>query len=79
MQDFSECGIAQGQIALEGAVISGVLSGASAGAKYYLSPSVAGAVQTSVPSGSGEVILQVGIAKNATDLFIQIGDPKVRA
>jgi hypothetical protein len=79
---FSEAAIAEssaGNISLNGAVIEGVLSGATAGAKYYLSAATAGAISTTVPTGSGEVILQVGYAKNATDLFCMIGDPKVRA
>jgi hypothetical protein len=54
---------------------SGVLGGftsLTAGARYYLDETTAGAISASVPTGSGHTIVQVGYAKNATDLQIQI-------
>lgn len=69
---------AQAFIATNGSKIIGVLSGATAGAQYYLS-TTAGALSTSIPTQSGEVIMPIGFALNATDLFVQIGEPRVRA
>jgi hypothetical protein len=53
---------------------AGVMSGFSsltAGDRYFLS-NTAGAISNSVPTGSGAVIVQVGYAKNTTDLDIMI-------
>lgn len=47
-------------------------SGLTAGSRYYMSDSVAGAITTSVPSGSGKTIVQAGYAKSATALHIHI-------
>jgi hypothetical protein len=47
-------------------------SGLTAGARYYLSGSVAGAITATVPVGAGNTILQAGYAKNATTLDIMI-------
>jgi hypothetical protein len=46
-------------------------SGLTPGARYYLSAASAGAITDVAPSGSGEVVFQVGIAKSATELLIQ--------
>lgn len=53
----------------------GRLSGFSAltaGARYYLSASTPGAIVSATPVGSGNTIIQVGYAKNATTLDIMI-------
>ena len=55
----------------ENGVLSGVLTGATAGDVYFLS-TTAGLISTTRPTGSGEVVQKVGYAKNATDLQIQI-------
>lgn len=47
-------------------------SGLTAGSRYYLSTSAAGEIQSSVPSGSGNVIVQIGYAKSATALHLHI-------
>lgn len=47
-------------------------SGLTAGSRYYLSASVAGAITTTVPSGSGKTIVQMGYAKSASALHIHI-------
>lgn len=47
-------------------------SGLTAGSRYYLSDSVAGAITTTVPSGSGKTIVQMGYAKSASALHIHI-------
>lgn len=55
----------------ENGVMTG-FSGLTAGARYYLSGSTPGAITSTVPTGSGHTILQVGYAKSATALHIQI-------
>jgi hypothetical protein len=50
---------------------AGVLSGATAGTPYYLQ--AAGGIGTSLPAGGSRVI-QMGIAYNATDLWVHIHD-----
>jgi hypothetical protein len=47
-------------------------TGLTAGARYYLSSATAGAISTSVPSGTGHTIVQVGYAKSATALHIHL-------
>jgi len=47
-------------------------SGLTAGDRYYLSDSAAGAVTSTVPSGSGKTIVQIGYAKSATSLQLHI-------
>jgi len=59
-------------------VISGAISLATAGDPYFLD-TTAGAISSSVPTGSGNVVIQVGYAKNADDLQIQIQSQRVRA
>ena len=50
-------------------VIEGALVGATAGDPYYWDGS---GLTTSIPSGSGSYVWQVGIAKNATDLAAEV-------
>jgi hypothetical protein len=49
----------------------GGFAGLTSGARYYLS-ATAGAITTTIPAGSGNTIVQIGYAKNATNLDIQI-------
>lgn len=49
--------------------LSGVLVAATAGTKYYWTGS---AYSTSIPSGSGNNVWRVGVAKNATDLAVEV-------
>ena len=51
------------------AVVSGVLTGATAGTKYYWDGS---ALTTTIPATSGSYVWQAGIAKNATDLLTTV-------
>jgi hypothetical protein len=54
---------------------NGNMSGFSAltsGSRYYLDDAVAGALTATIPSASGKTIVQVGYAKSATELAIQI-------
>jgi hypothetical protein len=46
------------------------LAGLTAGSRYFLD-TTAGAVTATAPTGSGSRVLQVGFAKNTTDLHIQ--------
>jgi hypothetical protein len=67
---------AQGTIGNPATVVTvgpclGVISGATAGAPYYLGSG--GSLTSSIP-GVGMRIIQVGIAKNATDLWVRIVD-----
>jgi len=64
---------ASGAIVTDG-LITGIGSAWTAGAAVYLS-ATAGALTQTAPSTSGQVVLKVGIAKNATDLQIKIGEP----
>lgn len=50
---------------------AGVLTGATAGTPYYLA---AGGGLTSTVPGAGRRVIQVGVAKNTTDLFVRIVD-----
>jgi hypothetical protein len=47
-------------------------SGLTAASRYYLDDTTAGAVTSTVPSGSGKTVVQVGYAKSATAMSIQI-------
>lgn len=52
-----------------GALLTGVLSGATPGAKYYWTGS---GFSATVPTGSGDYVWMVGQAKNATDLDVHV-------
>jgi len=52
-------------------IAEGVLAGATPGAAYYLQ--AAGGIGTAIPGGTARVI-QVGVALNATDLWVRIID-----
>jgi len=51
------------------------MSGLDAGDLYYLSPTTAGAITTTAPSGSGQAVTRVGEAATATDFSIQVEPP----
>lgn len=61
---------AQGKICSDGLVAG--LSGLTPGARYFQDPATPGALTTTVPTGSGESLVQVGFAKSATELQLQI-------
>lgn len=50
-------------------VITGVLSGATAGDKYYWNGT---ALSTTAPTGTGQYVWLAGVAKNATDLHVAV-------
>lgn len=53
----------------ENYVLTGVLSGATAGTRYYWNGT---ALTTSIPAGSGAYVWLCGVAKNATDLDVHV-------
>ena len=57
------------KFAANDAVVTGVLTAATAGDKYYWDGS---ALTATIPSGSGQYVWQAGVAKNATDLLIKL-------
>lgn len=54
-------------------------SGLTPGSRYYLSAATAGAVQSTIPTGSGHVIVKIGVAKNSTNMHLAIEDLGRRA
>lgn len=61
---------------------AGILSGFSSltpGARYFLSASTPGAITSTPPSGASDAIVQVGFAKSATELDLQIVPLSIRA
>ena len=62
---------ATGKVVRQG-VITGALSGATAGERYYMGSTGQPVLVGSVPSGGRTI--QLGIAKNATDLLVRIVD-----
>jgi len=57
-------------------IVTGVLTGAVAGATYYWNGS---ALSTSIPTGGGSQVWKMGQAKNATDLHVEIEHIKKNA
>jgi hypothetical protein len=57
-------------------VIPGVLTGATAGTPYYWTGA---ALSPTIPAGSGSHVWQAGVAKNATDLHVEVRFIKVNA
>jgi hypothetical protein len=57
-------------------VLTGVLSGATAGTVYYWTGA---ALSATIPSGGGSNVWRVGVAKNATDLHIEVAYVKKNA
>ena len=52
--------------------IMGGFSGLTTGGRYYLSASTPGAITATIPTGTGNTVVQCGYAKSATDLQIQL-------
>lgn len=47
-------------------------AGLTAGARYYLDATTAGAITSTIPTGTGNTVVQVGYAKSASALHIHI-------
>jgi hypothetical protein len=54
-------------------LLAGAISGATAGDVFYVAAS-GGLTAANTPPGGGNRVIQVGIAKNATDLIVQVID-----
>lgn len=54
------------------------LSGLTAGTRYFLSATVAGAVDTAIPSGAADIVQSLGVAHSTTALNFEAGVPIVR-
>lgn len=72
----TELAAATVRVAANDTVIEGILTGATAGTPYYWSGS---ALTTTIPAGSGSHVWQAGVAKNATDLHVEVRHIKVNA
>jgi hypothetical protein len=57
------------KVVKDSTVLTGVLTGATFGTRYYWDGSAITATQ---PSGGGAYVYQVGYAKNATDLLVDV-------
>lgn len=64
----TEAAASEVKIAGNDTVVSGVLSGATAGTAYYWDGS---SLVTTPPNGTGQYVVQAGVAKNATDLHVE--------
>ena len=51
------------------------MTGLDAGDLYYLSPSSAGSITTTAPTGSGQAVTRLGEAATTTDFSVQIEPP----
>ena len=56
-------------VARNDTVIAGAIAGATAGDKYYWNGT---ALTTTIPGGSGQYVWLAGVAKNATDLHVEV-------
>ena len=85
LADVSGAGAASRVIGMAGETVTsgnpikicsdGVIPGLStltAGARYFSNPAAAGGITTTVPAGSGNKIIQIGFAKSATEMQLQI-------
>lgn len=59
-------------------VTDGIFAGLDVTTEYFLSDSVAGGVQTSVPTASGSVALKIGQPYSATEMLVLKGQRTVR-
>jgi hypothetical protein len=59
--------------------IEGLFTGLDDSKDYFLSPTVAGAITTTVPTAPGEIILRIGRAIGSTIFVVQIGSRLQRA
>lgn len=57
------------RVAANDTVVTGILTGATAGTPYYWNGT---GFSSALPAGSGSHVWQVGVAKNATDLHVEV-------
>jgi hypothetical protein len=57
-------------------ILTGILVGATAGTPYYWNGTV---LSSTIPSGAGAYVWQAGVAKNATDLHVEVRPVKKNA
>jgi len=57
-------------------ILTGVLSGATAGTRYFWNGT---GLVTTAPTGTGQYVWQAGVAKNATDLHVEVQQVKRNA
>jgi len=69
LANSTESAAATVQVSANDEVLTGLLTSATAGDPYYWDGS---AFTSSLPSGSGNHVWQVGVAKNATDLHVEV-------
>lgn len=69
----TELAAASVQVAADDEVLTGVLTAATAGNVYYWTGS---ALSTTIPAGAGANVWRVGVAKNATDLYVDVKSVK---
>lgn len=55
--------------------VAGTTGGLTAGTTYFLSPSTAGSLTSTIPSTAGQVVTIVGTALSTTELNITIAQP----
>ena len=67
---------ASGTVYFEGTITG--LSGLTPGARYFLS-TTPGGITTTAPTGTADIVQQVGFALSATELSFDAGTPVVRA
>lgn len=58
---------------------SSIFAGLSDNQIYFLSPTIPGGITLTPPTGSGEVVIQIGKPVNTTQMVINISIPLVRA
>lgn len=58
-------------IVCQGTITNGAWT-LTAGSRYYGDPAVAGGLTTTIPAGTGNTIVQLGYAKNATTMHVHI-------
>ena len=51
------------------------MTGLDAGDLYYLSPTTAGAMTTTAPTGSGQAVVRLGEASTTTKFAVQVEPP----
>ncbi len=84
VRDASIGAAASGEIQTDGVLVATTVQwdavadttgGLTAGAVYYLSPTLAGELTSTAPTAVGQVVIRIGKAISTTDLEISISEP----